>query len=162
MGVRLQRLAEYGVTQEVFTGVLTPELLIGRLGALREGDGALWIIYIDPTVDLSRVDIASIPQLKRANAVRLEALNIDDPRIAFVCDPREHELPSLEFWLRYVQLRHEHPGSQELFPSLKAACNWLDLPQAARKALTEAIEAETTPDRLIEGPARSRSHGTST
>jgi len=154
MGVRLERLPEYGVTLEIFTGALTPELLFGRLRALREGDGARWILYIDPSVDLSRVDIASIPELKRANAARLKALNIDDPRIAFVCDPGEHERETFDFWLRYVQLRHEHPGSQELFRTLAEACAWLGLPEgacgAARGAVTEAVEAEASSGRGAE------------
>ena len=151
MGVRLQRFPEYGVTLEVFTGVITPELLFGRLRALREGDGARWIIYIDPTVDLSRVDIATIPELKNANAARLKALKIEDPRIAFVCDPGECENDlTFEFWLRYVQLRHEHPGAQQVFSTLAEACDWLDLPQAARTRLAEAIAAGTSPGRDVE------------
>jgi hypothetical protein len=150
MGVRLERFPEYGVTLEIFTGVITRELLFGRLAALREGDGALWIIYIDPTVDLSQVDIVTISKLKRANAVRLSELNIDDPKIAFVCDQNESDLITFEFWLRYVQLRHEHPGSQELFPTLAEACDWLDLPQAACTTLTEAVVAETSSGRGAE------------
>jgi hypothetical protein len=100
-------------------------------------------------VDLSQVDIATIPKLKRANAARLEALNIEDPWIAFVCNPGENEL-TFEFWLRYVQLRHEHPGSQELFETVAEAYDWLDLPEAARKAVTEAVEAETSSGRNAE------------
>lgn len=150
MGVRLERFPEYGVTLEVFTGVITPESLFGRLRALREGDGARWIIYIDPSVDLSRVSIATIPKLRQANADRLKALHIEEPRIAFVCDPGEHEQVTFEFWLRYVQLHHEHPGSQYLFPTLADACDWLDLPQAARTTLVEAVEAETSSGRDVE------------
>lgn len=139
VGVRLERFPEYGVTLEVFSGVLTPELLLDRLGALRAGDAARWIIYADPTADLSRVDVAAIPEIRRASFARLRELGVADARIAFVCEPGANA-PLFDFWLRYVTQYGEHPG-QAVFRTLKAACDWLDLPEAACRTLTQAAQA---------------------
>lgn len=139
MGIRRKRFPEFGVTLEIFSGVITAELLLERLGSLREGDLARWIGYLDATVDLSQVDLAAIPDLKRANAARLRELKVEKGLVAIVCALGANN-QAVDFWLRYVQADVDHPTSLALFPSLKTACDWLDLPEAGCRALTVAAE----------------------
>lgn len=152
MGILLKRFPEYRVTLEIYRGVITPELLFGRLGRLRQGDMARWVGYFDATADLSRVDIAALPEIKRASAARMRELHAENGLIAFVCSaPATEHL--IEFWCRFLRVGGEHPTSPALFPNLKTAFDWMDLPEAARQALTAAVGAEISaePEAEAEG-----------
>jgi hypothetical protein len=139
VGVRLERYPEHGVTLEIFTGAITWKVLHEHLSLLREGDQAR-LLYFDPTVDTSRLDVAGFPEFRRATAARLKELNVEKALLAFVCAPGGSNEQLLDFWCRYVQVDSLHPATPALFPSFQVACHWLSLPEAACRTLIEAVE----------------------
>jgi hypothetical protein len=144
MGVRLKLLSEYGVTMCVFSGVVTPEDADEFNNRVTPADAGIVINYFEPTADLTKILAADVPELRRRVANRLRELYGDKPPIvAWVCAPGLNK-PLADFWCRYVQVSGDHPTSPALFPSLKAACDWLDLPERVHEALMEAVEPEPT------------------
>jgi hypothetical protein len=58
---------------------------------------------------------------------------------AVVCAPGALE-GILNFWRAYSDAGEAHPVHPALFPTLEAAYDWLDLPEAARAEVTRAVE----------------------
>src|SRR5262249_25635317 len=58
---------------------------------------------------------------------------------AVVRAPGNHELFP-EFWPGYASADQAYPAKVKAFPSLEAACAWLNLPEDGRRAVIDAIE----------------------
>jgi hypothetical protein len=140
MGVRLKRFPEYDVALEVFSGKITLELLYRHLSLLREDDPTRFIIYVDPAADLSSLTAETVMEFGRADAARQRKLKLLNNLTAYVSPPGP-VAQVVDFWCQYVQLIDDYPATPALFSDLNAACVWLGLPEAAREALTEEIEA---------------------
>lgn len=150
MGVRIERFPEYGVTLSVFTGIITPEILREHMSALQPEDLARRITYADPTSDLSGVDIAAFPELKREFIVRQEPLLAGKPGFsAIVCKGKSGRLTP-DFWASYFGQDSSYPVRVMAFETLEAACAWLALPEAGCRAV---VEAAVGPRRAPTGPA---------
>lgn len=144
MTIELKRYAEYGVTLMVFSGALTAEQLIGRFCELDGRDRGCWLSYFDPTVDLTGVDIAHLPPLKRMVAMKERELLGDArqrPRHAIVYGSAVTE-PFFRFWRSYAAAGDAHSITPGVFSNFEAACDWLGLPEAVCSKLgAEARQA---------------------
>jgi hypothetical protein len=158
MGIRAKRLPEYGVTVVIWSGRLTLEELRRHFGALDAACTDRWINYWDPSVDLSGLDVARIPEVKRLLAGKLKELYGDKRAIsAVVCDPALQD-PFPGFWPSYASADHAYPAEVAAFPSLEAACAWLNLSDDGRRAVIDAVEGEGCPSAH---PRESREPGSS-
>lgn len=87
------------------------------------------------------MDIAYFPVLKRALANKMRELyGGAQVRCALVSASQVNE-SFLRFWPSYVGPDVQYPAEAASFPTLQAACNWLGLPEEARKILAEAVGA---------------------
>jgi hypothetical protein len=140
--IRVTRCPDFGVNVTVYSGKITRQELIEHYSTINAGDAASadrWISYFQPSADLSDIDIAAFAELKRITSAKLKEVYPDRPlAVAIVCDSRINE-PILSVWRSYVGADAEHPSDPGLFSSLKAACDWLGLSQAAREAAILAI-----------------------
>jgi hypothetical protein len=147
MSIRVTRLPEHGVNLTVYSGRLTREVLLAHYRGLNAADAAnasRWISYFDPSVDLSEIDFAVFPELKRVLTAKLvEIYGGRRLTAAIVCDSRVNQ-PILSFWRSYTGSDAEHPADPELFSCLKGACDFLGLPDAAREGLAAGINASVT------------------
>ena len=149
MSVRLRRLPEYGVVLEVFSGVITLELLYRHLSLMREGDPPRFLVCFDRTADLTSLTVETISDFRHATSARFRELNFENVLVAFV-SAEGPNTQLLEFWCRYVQLMGDQRHTPALFSGLNSACAWLGLPEAAREAITEEIEAHADAGRASE------------
>ena len=140
MCIRVRRFPEFGVAMAIYGGALTPAILLRFVDDLGDADADVggWVNYLDPTLDLSGMDVAHIPVLRRALAAKLKALYGEGHiKTALVTASQVNELV-LSFWPSYVGHDVEYPHEPTAFASLDAACDWLRLPETAHRALAEA------------------------
>jgi hypothetical protein len=140
VSVRVEHFPEFGVTLVIYSGALTPEAMERFVDDLGPADAGYWINYLDPTLDLSGMDVAHIPVLKRALAAKLKTLYGEGhvPAALVTASPVNDLV--LNFWPSYVGLDGEYPREPTSFASLEAVCDRLQLPEAARRALIEAAD----------------------
>jgi hypothetical protein len=143
MGIRAKRLPEHGVTVFIWSGRLTLEDIRQHFGALDAAHTDRWLQYFDPTVDLSGVDIAAIPELKHLFADKRRALQADRPGVcAVVSAPGTGDLfPG--FWPLYASADHDYPAEVAAFGVPEDACAWMNLPGDGCRAVIDAIEGST-------------------
>jgi hypothetical protein len=140
MAIRVKRLPEYGVTVVIWSGRLTLEEVRRHLSTLDAASPGRWLNYWDPSVDVSGLGIAKIPEVKRLLAARLKEVYGDKQLIsAVVRAPGTHELFP-EFWPGYASADQAYPAKVKAFLSLEAACEWLNLPDDGRRAVIDAVE----------------------
>lgn len=142
MGVLLKRFPEFGVTLAIYSGAITAEVLVRQAEALTPADAGLWINYLDPTADMSGVDLAHIPAIKRALAAKLREIQGDEVAVSVLVSASPLNEPFVRFWSSYVGLDGHYPAESVVFPSIEAACAWLDLPEAACEALLRAVRTD--------------------
>jgi hypothetical protein len=146
MTIRVKRLPEFDLTLNVWTGKLTREDLIAHYNGLTAQEAGRRIAYLDPALDLSSVDVATIPGVTRLVAARLKALYGDKPVTSVVvAAPGSENARLFEAWFRYFAAEGLSDGPV-LKPGVKAASDWLGLPHDA----CEKIRAAIAP--LIESP----------
>lgn len=157
MTIRVTRLPEFGVNISVYSGPITRAELIEHYGAINAADAASadrWISYFGPTADLSELDVAAMCELRRLTAAKLsEVYGARTLTVAIVCkSPGNHAI--LNVWRSFLSADRGHPSQLHLFPSLKDACDWLELPGAASFALAAVageirVEAPRATARMI-------------
>jgi hypothetical protein len=144
MALRIRRLREHGVTVAVASGAVSPEDIMADLEALDPADAApRWINYLDPTIDLSAVDVAFLPLMRRLAAAKMRELHGDGPLVAAWVSPPDAEETFRRFWPNYTSNDDRYPAELAAFGSIEAACEWLGLSEAAREAVVEVIEGGT-------------------
>lgn len=141
MPSELKRYPQHGLTLMLFSGVLTAEQLISQFSELDGRDRGCWLSYFDASVDLTGVDVAHLPALKRMVAMKERGLLGDARqrrRNAIVyCSTVTEQF--FDFWRSYAAVGEAHATPPGVFSSFKAACDWLGLPQSA----CARLEAET-------------------
>jgi hypothetical protein len=144
MAVTYHRFPELGVNMLLLQGEVDGDQISATISTLDPEDPRNtrpMLNYIDPHADMTGVDLASIAELKKLVGDKVRAMFRDRPfTSAIVCDSRANE-PLLQLWTSYVGLDREHPSNPRLVSSLKAACEYLDLPKTAHARLSEAIRA---------------------
>jgi hypothetical protein len=132
---------EFGVTLNVYSGKLTPDVMLRFIDSIDSNVGSNWVNYLDPTLDLSGMDVEHFPVLRRALANKMRELYGEaHVRCALVSASPENELFS-RFWTSYVGPDVQYPAEAVEFPTLQAACHWLGLSKQVSKTLAEAVEA---------------------
>lgn len=140
MTIRVKLLSDHGVVVSILSGIVTPRDVIETIDRLPSADKHRIVLYVEPTADLSQLSVAFIPEIRRAIADKLRALYGSETSFtAWVCEPGSNAR-FFDFWRRYLEVGGEHPASELLFPALEAACDWLDLPEPTRQAVSEEIE----------------------
>lgn len=141
MSVRVMPFPEFGVGLNIYSGTPTPEDVLRFAAELQPVEGARWVNYLDPTLDISGLDIAHIPMLKDVLADRLRALYGETHIRAAMVTASPANALLLDFWPRYVGRDVDYPSEAVAFPSLEAACAWLGLTEPACRAIGEAVAA---------------------
>jgi hypothetical protein len=139
MSVRVKPFPEFGVGLNIYSGTPTPDDIYRFAAELQRVEGARWLNYLDPTLDISGLDIAHIPMIKHVLAERLRALYGETPVRAAMVTASPANALLLDFWPRYVGRDVDYPTEAVAFPNLDAACAWLGLTEQACRAVAEAI-----------------------
>jgi len=137
MGIRVRRFPEHHVDLHVFSGVVTTEDARRHIERLDANDR--WLCYFDPTADLSGVDLAHLPELRRLMAVKEQRRGADRILPTVIVNASESADHDLRFWRSYASAEGENPHDTIMCSSLEAACDWLGLPPAAHDALAAEI-----------------------
>lgn len=141
MGIRTERFPEYGLTLVLYSGVISTEDVRTHMRELDPADLVLRINYLDPTMDY-RVDVAALPELKGIIRAKLRALDQGE-RAAAAFVSRCANDPAGTFWPNYLKIAEDFPGARASFTSLDEAFDWLGLPDAARQAVTGAVQTQS-------------------
>ena len=140
MGIQAKRFAEYDVILQIFRGAITRETWMAYYADFSATDADRFITYIDPLADLSGLDIASGPELKRVVAARLREVYGDKPVASILVPGSEAQEAYLHFWRDFEAAGEAHPAASVVVPDLQKACELLGLPGDAWKKLAEAVE----------------------
>lgn len=142
MGIKLKRYPEYDVTVLIFSGKLRLDDFVELCAKLDRRDRGRWLSYGDSTLDLSGIDVAHLPELKRVIASKQREIFSDtQPPNAIVYSSRAGEL-FVRFWQKYALAGDIHPMTPTVFSDFKAACDWLGLPEAARAEIEADVESQ--------------------
>lgn len=119
----------------------TSEQIIQAYRELDSTCATRWLVYLDPTTDMSKVDIAHIPAIRRARHEKRKELFGENPKLfAIVCASEESEQYFFKFWQEYTNV------NEGIFNNLGEAYDWLGLDEAARAAVAHAIAAAARHD----------------
>lgn len=139
MTIRVKLLSDHGVVVAILSGIVTPTDVIETIDRLPSANKRRIVLYVEPTADLSQLSVTFIPEIRRAVADKLRELyGNENSFTAWICEPGSN-VHFFDFWCRYLEVG-EHPALELLFPTLEAACDWLDLPEPTRQAVSEEIE----------------------
>ena len=138
-------LSEHDLTLHLVTGAHTSAEAIHFFQSLDDGCATRWLSYFDPTVDMSRIDIASIPEIRHVIAEKQKGLFGQKIKpYAIVCGSDASEQYFFGFWRKYYVGPEVQAGSVRIFRGLDDAFDWLRLSNPARSAATRAIDDWTT------------------
>jgi hypothetical protein len=142
MALELKRFPEFGVELHIKRGAFTSEDIIRYFRSLGPADALRWIYYYDTTAETSGLDLGHIPELRRTVMAKRKELFGDrpPPAPAVVCGPGGNR-EFFEFWARLVASGEPPAPAPLIFPTLRAACEGLGLPDAACEALERAVAA---------------------
>jgi hypothetical protein len=142
MALELKRFPEFGVELHIKRGAFTGEDIIRYFRSLGPADALRWIYYCEKTAETSGLDLGHIPELKRTVMAKRKELFGDrpPPASAVVCGPGANR-EFFEFWTKLLASVEPPAPALLLFPTLRAACEGLGLPDAAYEALERAVAA---------------------
>lgn len=134
MPASLKRFPEYKIELGVLSGAVThPEIL--ELYSAHDKT-TNWVVVFAESVDLSGVDVACLPVLKRALASEASESPDAGPKRTALINLSESNEIFVRFWAHYAsQGVHRE---RRLCPTYEAACRWLGLPAAAAERLAAA------------------------
>jgi hypothetical protein len=140
MAIRTKRLSEYEVTVAVISGTVTPQELEADIQGIDAAAAApRWIGYFDPNFDMSGVDIAFIPTLRRLLSAKLKEIHGRQAVVAALVSRSRANDVFLRFWPSYIGHDHEYPSQSSAFASVEAACAWFGLADGACEAVRQTI-----------------------
>lgn len=142
MALQLKRFPEFGVELHIRSGSFTSDDLIKYFRSLGPADALRWIYYYDETADTSGIKLGHIPELKRIIAAKQSELFGDKPPRSAVVYGSQRNRAFFDFWISFTASGERRLATAPLvFPTLRAACERLSLPDAARDALECAVAA---------------------
>lgn len=116
-------------------GEHTSDEAIELIQGLDRACATRWVTYLHPTVDMSKIDVANIPAIKRAvNEKRQELFDQKPKPYALVCGSQACE-QYFDFWQKY------YSNAPPAFCRLDEAYDWLGLSEAARAVASRVIES---------------------
>jgi hypothetical protein len=142
MALELKRFPEFGVELHIRRGAFNSEDLIRYFQSLGPADALrCWIFYYDATAETAGLDLGHIPALKRIITAKKTELFGDRPPMAAIVYGPGVNREFFEFWTRLLTAGEQPSAAPKLFPTLRAACEGLKLPDAACEALERAVAA---------------------
>jgi hypothetical protein len=136
MVVHLKHFPEYRLSANIYSGAATNEDMLHNFQQLDPGSD--WLAYFDETADLSNIEVADLPALKRVMAEKETAPGGEARRAAFVNLSGPNEL-FVDFWRHYATKGVGRPRPRAKFDTVEAACRWLGQPPAACEAIAKAV-----------------------
>lgn len=125
---------EHDLMVHLIWGKHTSQEVIEAMQALDATCATRWLVYLDPTADMSKVDIAQIPAIRRAKSEKRKELFGDNPKLfAVACGSKKSRQYFFKFWGKYSDC------GEHYFRTLGDAYDWLGLSGAARAAVAHAI-----------------------
>jgi hypothetical protein len=144
MVIWTKRLPEHGVTVAIASGAVTSHDVTLDIQGLQATDASpRWLSYLDPTLDLSSIDVAFLPSLRRLMAAKLRELHGGQKVVTAMVSPSGVEDVFRRFWPNYAGRDRTYPALPAAFTSVEKACSWLGLSDAGCRAVAETIERET-------------------
>lgn len=145
MGIALVRLPAQEVNLIIYSGLIHRGDGVRFYGALDPNDPAnapRWLTYIDENADFSSIPVTAYAETKHVLIPKLKRL-AERPGYAsaVVCTTAHCEMIT-SFWRGYVERDPEYASHPVFFPSLKDACDWLNLPNGGCAAVADAIRAQ--------------------
>jgi TetR/AcrR family transcriptional repressor of nem operon len=159
MGLHLRRFPEYQLELGVLWSTVAGDEMLRMFESFDKS--AKWLVVFCEDVDLSGLDIAHIPAMKRAvTPDQSEPRSGESELTAFVSLAGGGEFFA-RFWMHYASMGVQRPRKREMFPTVAAACQWLRLPPPASETLAAAVdavgtEAETTGSQAEQSENRRR------
>ena len=115
-----------------------PEDVLNLVPTLKSGRQ---IHYLDRSVDVSGLDVASIPALRRITTAKVREVCKDEPRFTALVAAAPEAQQYLQLWCSYAAPEEGRQSVRAEFCTIKDACDWLGLSDAACNAVTAAVEA---------------------
>lgn len=141
MGIRLKRFPEYGLELYIYSGPISCEEMLRHLQ--RVDGSADWLSYLGPTADLSGIDVAHFPLLKRTAAAReASAPPKEQPSRHALVTVSAVNTQFVQFWCNYGRIGVPQAHDRVVFSTLEQACRWLGLPPGGCERIAEAAEAD--------------------
>jgi TetR/AcrR family transcriptional repressor of nem operon len=145
MPASLKRIPEYNLEMGVFSGAVTAQEILGVFSGLDQN--ANWLGVFTRGADVSGVDIACFPALKRAvTPGEAEGPADGEARRSALVNLSEASELFVRFWAHYASAG-PRSRKRRMFSAIEAACAWLRLPPAAvRKIDAIVAQAESAPE----------------
>lgn len=135
MAIRVKLFPEYKVSLHVYSGAITVEEVRKAVSEL--DPASRWLSYYTPTVDLSAIDVAHIPELRGIVSNKEQARGGARLPTAIVTTS-DSTAEMLRFWCSYA-VAAPSPHEPAIFDSLEEACRWLGLPPDAHGKIAAEI-----------------------
>ena len=94
-GSPAETIPQYGVRLYVYSGAVTPKEMLSYVPTFKPGRQ---IHYFDRSVDLSGLDVASIPVLRRMSSAKLSEVSKDEPLFAAIVTAAPEAQQFLHVW----------------------------------------------------------------
>lgn len=140
MCIAIRRFVEHDLTVAELRGVVTGAQLLEFMDRLQVSEKTRrWLSYVATDADLTQLDLMSLTQAKRLVGRKVAEARHEQPFIsAFVCASRCSE-PVIKLWTDYLGRDPDHPAKPQIFSSLEAAFEHLQLSPAARETVERAL-----------------------
>jgi hypothetical protein len=140
MGILAKPFPEYGVTLQIFRGEINREAWMDYYARFPAESAPRFITWVDASADLSGIDLASGPELKRVVAAKLREAFGDLPIVSILVPGSPAQEAYVKFWCGFERAGETHPAESVIAPDLATACDLLGLPKDAAEKLAEAVE----------------------
>lgn len=157
MGVHCKRLPEYGLDLSIYYGPVSCEELLRNFR--RRDCRANWLSIFSVTADLTGIEVARFPELKRAVDAKDCEPGGDEAvrRQALVDLPNAKADNFVRFWRNYIYEGVQRPRERAIFTTIDEAGRWLGLPMAALGAIAaEARHVDAAVADAAASPPRPR------
>lgn len=136
MGVNLRHCPEHGVDLFVASGAITAADVISAFE--RADRAANWLVVFSEELDMSGVDIACFPAMRRTMTPDDGEPRGGAPRLSALVNLSERNALFVRFWADYASAAAPHARRRQIFSSVEAGCRWLGLAPAAGATLASA------------------------
>jgi TetR/AcrR family transcriptional repressor of nem operon len=144
MAANLKRFPEFNLEIGVFSGAVADDELLKCFSKLDQK--AHWLGVFTKNADVSGVDIACFPALKRAVTPDASEPAGARPKLSALVNLSESSELFVRFWAHYATAGDRPGRKRQVFSTLEAARQWLGLPAAAAGKIVAAVtEAEAGP-----------------
>jgi TetR/AcrR family transcriptional repressor of nem operon len=154
MAASLKRFPEFNLQLSVFSGAVTDDDLLKCFSALDHK--AHWLGVFTKDADVSGVDIACFPALKRAVTPDASEPAGTKPRLSALVNLSESSELFVRFWAHYATAGDRSARKREVFSTIEAARQWLGLPAAAAGKIVAAVTEAKIGPAEVQAAAESR------